>query len=90
MLKSEMNFENGFAPTQNPGNAIIRAYVNNKHGGWIPRLIWQHDKGELTIGTELRWHRSDHWGKVNYAEYFPANYDPDYKFYTYNDFSFSE
>ncbi len=68
----------------NPRNAIIRAFVSNRHGGWIPRLVWNHEGGELLIGAELRWHRSDHWGKIRYAENLPADFDPDYKFYSYN------
>lgn len=67
----------------NPTNAIIRAFVGNRHGGWIPRLVWQHAGGELLIGAELRWHRSEHWGKIRYAENLPHNFDPDYKFYSY-------
>lgn len=68
----------------NPRNAIIRAFVGNRHGGWIPRLVWNHEGGELLIGAELRWHRSEHWGKIRYAENLPADFDPDYKFYSYN------
>lgn len=67
----------------NPTNAIIRAFVGNRHGGWIPRLVWQHDGGELLIGAELRWHRSEHWGKIRFAEQVPTEFDPDYKFYSY-------
>jgi iron complex outermembrane receptor protein len=67
-----------------PRNAIIRAFVGNRHGGWIPRLVWNHDRGELLIGAELRWHRSEHWGKIRYAENLPTDFDPDYKFYSYN------
>ena len=75
---------NGFADTTYPRNSIIRAFVENKHGGWIPTMDIKHKKGKLTIGSELRWHRSDHWGKINYAENLPANYNPDYKFYQYD------
>ncbi|MCX7930760.1 MAG: TonB-dependent receptor [Chlorobi bacterium] len=66
-----------------PRNTIIRAFVGNRHGGWIPRLQWQHEGGELLVGAEMRWHRSEHWGKIRYAENLPANFDPDYKFYSY-------
>ncbi|MDW8272238.1 MAG: TonB-dependent receptor [Bacteroidota bacterium] len=72
-----------FDSAPNPANAIIRAFVANRHGGWIPRLVWQHEGGELLVGAELRWHRSEHWGKIRYAENLPPNYDPDYKFYSY-------
>mgnify|MGYP003853501281 FL=1 len=75
-----------FAPRDsapNPTNAIIRAFVGNRHGGWIPRLVWQHEGGELLLGAEMRWHRSEHWGKIRYAENLPPDFDPDYKFYSY-------
>jgi iron complex outermembrane receptor protein len=66
-----------------PRNAIIRAFVGNKHGGWIPRLLWRHRGGELLLGAEVRLHRSEHWGKVRYAELLPTNFDPEYKIYSY-------
>lgn len=81
MLRMNSNY--GFDPEQNPRNAIVRAYVNNDQGGWIPRLIWKHsDNNELMVGAEVRIHRSLHWGKVPFSEYYPAGYDPDYKFYS--------
>ncbi len=79
-----ITYENGFAPQQNPTGTIIRAFVGNKQGGWIPRIIWSHGQNELTAGLEIRIHRSDHWGKIRYAEYLPENFDPDYKFYSNN------
>ncbi len=63
-------------------NAIIRGAVSNKHGGWIPRIEWDHGSGELSVGTEIRIHRSEHYGKLQYSERLPDGYDPDYKFYT--------
>ena len=43
---------NGFNTTTNPGNAIIRAMVENKQWGWIPRLSIKHTNGELITGAE--------------------------------------
>jgi len=78
-----MSSEYGFSPTNNPQNAIVRAYVNNDQGGWIPRIIWNHgDNNELLVGTEIRLHRSLHYGQVPYSEYYPAGYEPDYRFYS--------
>jgi iron complex outermembrane recepter protein len=78
-----MTSEYGFSPTNNPQNAIVRAYVDNDQGGWIPRLIYNHGKNnELLVGAEIRLHRSLHYGQVPYSEYFPAGYDPDYRFYS--------
>jgi iron complex outermembrane receptor protein len=74
---------NGFDSTYYPSNSIIRSNVENKHGGWIPRVDIKHNKGTLTLGGEMRVHRSDHWGKINFAEQLPLGYDPDFKFYSY-------
>lgn len=75
--------EFGFKTERNPENAIIKAFVGNKHGGWLPRIIFVHGKNTLTAGLEVRFHRSEHWGKIKYAEYFPKDFDPDYKIYSY-------
>jgi len=66
------------------GNAIVRGFVGNRHGGWIPRLVWEHGGGRLTTGLEIRSHRSLHWGAVQYAEGLPEGFDPDFKIYQYN------
>lgn len=66
------------------GNAIVRGFVGNRHGGWIPRLVWEHGGGKLTTGIEIRSHRSLHWGAVQYAEGLPEGFDPDFKIYQYN------
>lgn len=68
----------------NPTNSIVRAFVGNKQGGWLPRVVVNHENGELTIGAEIRFHRSEHWGKVRYADQLPFGFDPDYKIYNYN------
>ncbi len=73
----------GFNLNDNPVNSIIRAKVENKQYGWIPRLSYDYGFGELLLGSELRIHRSLHWGKINYAENLPANFDLDYKYYEY-------
>ena len=57
--------QNGFSPTGNPGNALIGAWVDNKQGGWIPRLSWKHTDGEFIAGAEFRIHRSEHWGNIS-------------------------
>lgn len=75
---------NGFDTNYIPTNAIIRAQVENKQYGWIPRLSFSHDNGELIVGGELRIHRSNHWGNINYAENLPPNISKDYYYYFYN------
>jgi iron complex outermembrane recepter protein len=63
-------------------NTFMRAYVDNKQAGWIPRLIFKTDDNEFTLGAELRIHRSNHYGKVLFAEQMPDNFNYDYKFYS--------
>lgn len=75
---------NGFDSTYYPSNSIIRAWVGNKQGGWLPSLDIKQESGLLKIGAEMRWHRSDHWGRINYANDLPDSYDPYFKFYSYN------
>lgn len=75
---------NGFDTNYVPTNAIIRAMVENKQYGWIPRLSISHTNGELILGGELRIHRSNHWGNINYAENLPPNISKDYYYYYYN------
>ncbi len=70
--------------TTSPRNPMIRAYVGNRQGGWIPRLVWKQENGVTTAGAEIRMHRSKHWGKIQYAENLPAGYDTDFKFYSNN------
>ncbi|MCX7879817.1 MAG: TonB-dependent receptor [Ignavibacteria bacterium] len=78
--------EYGFSPSQNPTGTIFRGFVGNKHGGWIPRIVWKYGKNELTAGLEMRLHRSVRWGKIRFAEYLPTNFNPDYKVYSIDGF----
>jgi iron complex outermembrane receptor protein len=74
----------GFPANVSPQNALIRGFVGNRHGGWLPRVVWQHEGGCLTAGVELRLHRSLHYGQIRYAEGLPAGFNPDFKIYEYN------
>ncbi len=76
--------EYGFHPTQNPGNVLIRAQVNNIQYGWIPRMSFKHQNGELIMGAEIRKHKSDHWGSVNYGENLPEGITKVFRYYYYN------
>ncbi|OLD74710.1 MAG: hypothetical protein AUI33_06050 [Ignavibacteria bacterium 13_1_40CM_2_61_4] len=79
-----IGYRYGFPTIQNPANALVRAFVGNNQWGWLPHLDIGHGSGTLTVGGELRIHRSTHWGKIQYAERLPDNFDPDYHFYEYN------
>lgn len=76
---------NGFIPdtAYGPTNALIRAQVENKQYGWIPRFSFEHGNGTLFFGLELRKHNSLHWGSINYAENLPAGVTKEYKYYSY-------
>ena len=75
---------NGYDSTIIPTNALIRAQVENKQFGWIPKFSYDHDNGQLIIGGEFRIHRSEHWGNINYSENLPAGVTKDYQYYFYN------
>jgi len=76
--------QNGFDTNYVPTNALIRAQVENKQYGWIPRLSFEHNKGQLILGGEFRIHRSEHWGAISYAENLPTSVTKDYHYYFYN------
>jgi iron complex outermembrane receptor protein len=61
--------ELGFNIAGNPeeifvDSLLIRAYVDNIQYGWLPQITWTYGRGDLTIGGELRLHRSLHWGRI--------------------------
>jgi len=75
--------ENGFTATRNPVNTIIKAVVENKQYGWIPRFSLNHNNGLLIFGVELRKHSSKHWGNINFAEELPLGVTKDFQYYSY-------
>lgn len=75
--------ENGFNSLVNPSNVLIRAMVENKQWGWIPRLSIKHNSGELILGGEFRFHNSIHWGSLTYGENLPFGIRKDYRYYYY-------
>jgi iron complex outermembrane receptor protein len=75
---------NGYDSSYVPSNALIRAQVDNKQFGWIPRLSIDHKNGQLIIGGEFRVHRSDHWGSINFADNLPPDLTKGYRYYFYN------
>jgi iron complex outermembrane receptor protein len=75
---------NGFNNSTNPTNVLIRAQVENKQYGWIPRISISHKNGELIIGSEIRFHRSNHWSSINFGENLPTGLAKDFRFYFFN------
>lgn len=74
---------NGFYPSTNPTNTLIRAWVKNRQYGIIPKIEWKHANGELFAGLEIRKHNSIHFGNINFAENLPLNVTKDYRYYEY-------
>ncbi len=79
-----IGYNYGIPADQNPTNTLVRAYVGNRQWGWLPHIEFESDNNTLLLGTELRVHRSTHWGKIQFAEGLPSNFNPDYHFYEYN------
>jgi iron complex outermembrane receptor protein len=80
--------EYGFAVQGDPDTlylpgALIRAQVTNNQVGWLPRLTWRSGPGEIVAGGELRFHRSHHWGRLQYFESAAVNIPADYRYYDY-------
>lgn len=75
--------QNGFDTNYIPQNALIRAQVENRQWGWLPRVNLKHANGNLIIGAEFRKHNSIHWGSINYAENLPPGITKDYRYYDY-------
>ncbi|MBN1446528.1 MAG: TonB-dependent receptor [Bacteroidetes bacterium] len=75
--------EFGFDDAMDPVNPIIRAWVDNRQIGWLPRMTLDHGGGVLTAGLELRHHRSEHWGRIQWAEQLPEGLDPSRHYYEY-------
>ncbi len=74
----------GFHPSENPSNILIKAEVDNTQYGWIPRLSYKHNHGELIVGAEFRSHNSTHWGSVDYASNLPDGLSQNYRVYYFN------
>jgi iron complex outermembrane receptor protein len=80
--------ENGFSTVTDPANsyvsnALIRAQVNNKQFGWLPRVNIKLEDVEINAGAEFRFHRSKHWGNLSYGTDMPAGVTPGYRYYYY-------
>ncbi len=65
---------------------VSRLTVNNNTYGWFPKVQIKHnkDKGTLVIGGEVRYHKSEHFGEITFAEALPQGTPPNYQYYFYN------
>ncbi len=80
--------ENGFAVAGDPDTlslpgALIRAQVTNRQWGLLPRLTWNTPHGQILVGAEARFHRSLHWGRLQWTQLLPAGVPFDYHYYEY-------
>ncbi len=66
-----------------PG-ALIRATVHNRQYGWLPRITVEHRNGQLIAGAEVRIHRSEHYGELQWSQELPEGVPRDYRYYDYN------
>ncbi|MBK7259092.1 MAG: TonB-dependent receptor [Ignavibacteriae bacterium] len=80
--------DNGFQIAGDPDTlylpgALIRAKVENRQWGFLPRLTWKHGTGEVIVGGEVRLHRSQHWGRVQWTQELPVGVPLDHRYYEY-------
>jgi iron complex outermembrane receptor protein len=67
-------------------NIVTNLYVNNNTYGWFPKVQLNHnsDKGTLVVGGELRFHESEHYGEITFADALPPGTPDNYRYYFYN------
>lgn len=67
-------------------NIVTNLWVNNDTYGWYPKMQVSHNKGKgsLVIGGEVKFHKSEHYGEVTFADALPPGTPPDYVYYYYN------
>jgi len=80
---------NGFSTiTTIPANTffpsvLVRAQVDNRQFGWMPRVNIKYDDVEINAGAEFRFHRSKHWGNLAFGSVMPFDITPEYRYYYY-------
>ncbi|MDQ3019589.1 MAG: TonB-dependent receptor [Bacteroidota bacterium] len=65
---------------------ITKLTVNNNTYGWFPKVQLKHnnERGTLVLGGEIRYHKSEHFGEVTFAEALPQGTQPNHQYYFYN------
>jgi iron complex outermembrane receptor protein len=84
-LKENVNlWKYGLAEEPGPKADVVREkWVKKDHFGWIGNVNWQHNTGELTIGTYLSQFVSNHWGEVDSLGIEIADFQSDFRYYRY-------
>ncbi len=65
---------------------LFRAYLDQWQVGWLPHVTVRHDQGETTVGSEVRLHRSERWGRIQEAAGIPDSVvggESDVRVYTF-------
>ena len=62
---------------------VRQKWVTKNQYGWYPRLDWQHERGQATLGGSFYYFDSKHWGQVVWAENLASSIDPLHKYYEY-------
>lgn len=84
-FRKYVGYDTLFGTDQKFVSLLLKGFVGNKQYGWLPRIDIEQINGKLTIGGEVRIHRSIHWGKIQNASELPNPfYDLDFRFYEYN------
>lgn len=65
---------------------VTKLTVDNNTFGWFPKVQIKHNqqKGTLVLGGEVRYHESEHYGNIIFAEALPQGTPPDYQYYYFN------
>ncbi len=65
------------------GNIDVQKWVSKSQFGWSPRMDWDHDRGNFSLGGQFYYFHSDHWGQVNWAQGLTSNIRPEHRYYEY-------
>ncbi len=63
---------------------VRQKWVDKQQYGWIPRLEYKKNHHTLSIGGEMSFFRSLHWGEVSWAANLPPGILPGHEYYQYN------
>ena len=82
-FQRHVGYDSTFGVTSYP-TMLIRGSVENRQWGILPRVEIDHGDGTMTLGLELRMHRSLHYGQILFASQYPSSaYAPDTRIYEY-------
>jgi len=66
-------------------NLVRERWVNEGDYGYIPRILYSSNKFDFSIGANLIYHKSEHYGIILWADSLPSCCrEPNRKYYYYN------